>query len=45
MRKIEKPSKGIPSTNKMNIEYKKLKLCSILLGIIAAVSIIISIVK
>ena len=45
MKKIEKPENSMPSVKQMNMQYKKLKICSILLGIATIVGIIVSIVK
>lgn len=45
MKKIEKPNENTPTIRKMRIQYQKLKICSMLLGIIAIIGVIISIIK
>lgn len=45
MKKIEKTNENTPSIRKMKIQYQKLKVCSVLLGIVAIIGVIISIIK
>lgn len=45
MQKIEKPRENTNSLQKIKMRYKKLQICSVMLGIVAIIGIIISILK